>query len=274
VTEAADDWLANLPKVDQITKPLLTMQTWTRLVFLQIFVNIVAATEPRQLAERATRELMRRIDVLIYEARRLGLPQRPENLLQALLKVPPGEIEQAEFDRHVRLILAELMGGAVETVNTALANVVDFLLDHPDQLTAAARDDDTALDNRIREILRLSPVNALGFRTAQNDATLGGRPIRNGTLVTVVPAAAMRDPRAFPDPEQIKLDRANPHYLHFGGAIHPCLGRVIAEPQLRVMVRTLARLPRLRRAAGTAGTKQQRTTPPLVDNMVVRFTLI
>jgi Dyp-type peroxidase family len=286
VTEAADDWLAGLPKVDQFNKPLLTMQTWTRFVFLQIFVNIVAATEPGQVAERATRELMRRIDFLINEARRVGLPETAQNLLQALLKVspgdieqlqallevPPGKMQQAEFDRHVRLILAELMGGAVETVNTALVNIVDFLLNHSDQLERAAGDDDAALDKRIREILRLDPVNVLGFRTAQNNATLGGRPIQDGTLVTLVPKAAMMDPRAFPEPRKIDLDRKDPQYLHFGGTIHPCLGRVIAEPQLRVMVRTLARLPRLRRAAGIAGTKQQRTVPPLVDSMMVRFT--
>jgi cytochrome P450 len=275
VTELPDDWLAGLPTVDPLDKPLRTMQTWTRFVFLQVFVNVVAATEPRHLAERATRELMRRIESLIYEARHVGLPDKPQNLLQALLKVPlPYGMSQREFDRHVRLILAELMGGAVETINTALANIVDFLLDNPDQLKAVADDDDVTLDKRIREILRFNPVNPLGFRVAQNNATLGGMAIRDGTLVTIVPAAAMMDPKAFPEPDEIDLKRPQDRYLHFGGEIHPCLGKIVAEPQLRIMVRKLAMLPCLRRAAGIAGTKQQITAPPLFDSLVVCFTPI
>lgn len=100
-----------------------------------------------------------------------------------------------------------------------------------------------------------------------------------GTNLILVPAAAMVDPRYFPEPYAIRFDRDPSLYLHFGAGVHRCAGQRIdrpidyhlALPVLRALFRNLAGLPRLRRAAGAAG-KVTRTFPTLADSLVIRFT--
>jgi len=53
----------------------------------------------------------------------------------------------------------------------------------------------------------------------------------------VIPASANRDERAFPEPDEVRLDRKpNPH-VAFGAGVHLCIG----APHARLLVRTLLR---------------------------------
>ena len=46
--------------------------------------------------------------------------------------------------------------------------------------------------------------------------------------------AANRDPRRWPDANQLRLDRENPHPISFGHGIHHCLGAALARTEMRV----------------------------------------
>ncbi len=87
MTDIPDDWLRTLPPIEDYAKPIAAMQAWTRLSFLQIFVNVVNAGEIVEAAERATREFLRQIDSLVFEAQSQVSAAPPGNLLQALVKV-------------------------------------------------------------------------------------------------------------------------------------------------------------------------------------------
>ena len=297
MTDAPDDWLQSLPPIEDYAKPLSAMQTWTRFSFLQIFVNAVDALEIVEGAERATGELLRQIDDLILQARRTQRPGKPRNLLEALIRVPLDPTDLPDPGRHIRLLLAEFAAGSVETVNAALANIFDTLLDHKDHIRHVVckhlklrdcppfdqlvkRMDDRTVALIMFEILRLNPMGPIAFRkcTADN-AVFGTAPVPKGTNVILVPAAAMVDPRQFPEPYSIRLDRDPDSYLHFGAGVHRCGGQRIdhpidyhlALPMLRALFRNLAGLPQLRRAAGAAG-KLSRTFPILADSLIMRFT--
>jgi nocardicin N-oxygenase len=104
----------------------------------------------------------------------------------------------------------------------------------------------------VEELLRIVPNSVLAAtqpRRVLRDVRLGGVQIRAGDLVIPSPDAAGRDPRAFPEPERVDLERSpNPH-LAFGAGPHVCIGAHLARLELQVALETLtSRLPALRLA--------------------------
>jgi cytochrome P450 len=299
MTDIPDDWLRSLPPIEDYAKPIIAMQVWTQLSFLQIFVNAVGASEIVEWAERATREFLRQIDSLIFEAQQVSATP-PRNLLQALVQVQKSA-QDPTLGPEIQLILAEFTAGSVETVNAALANLFDYLLDNKETVRLALcekmgvstdqsfeelmhrlqepRPEHTdILDRLIFEILRFKPMGPISFRYCEANAAIGDCPVPRGTNVILIPAAAMVDERTFPNPEEIRFDRRFDSYLHFGAGCHTCAGERIdnpiayriALPMLRALFLNLASLPRLRRAAGPAG-DLKRTFPILADGLVMRF---
>lgn len=300
MTDVPDDWLLTLPAVEDYQKPILSMQAWTRLAFLQIFVNAVNATEIAEAAERAAREFVRQIDALVTQARTVHEANRraaPTNLLEALVRVPLKPHDLPDPGRHVRLLLAEFAAGSVETMNAALANIFDFLLCNKETVRAALGDAllakpgtpfealmaklvanpagyRTIINALIFEMLRFQPMGPIAFRDCEAKTRIGNTWIRRGVHLILVPAAAMMDPDVFANPTEFRLDRDPTLYLHFGSGLHSCQGEragyEIAMPILRALFLNLAALPELRRAAGEAG-KLASTFPSLADSLVIRF---
>jgi cytochrome P450 len=118
--------------------------------------------------------------------------------------------------------------------------------------------DTVALRLAIDEILRLtSPVQLIG-RLVTEDFEQDGVLLHNGEYVLLGWAPANRDPRQFPDPEQIVLERRyNPH-LAFGAGPHACLGMYLARMEAQIAFdRLWQRLPGLRLVDG--GTEWNRS---------------
>ncbi|KAG2418203.1 hypothetical protein HFD88_001304 [Aspergillus terreus] len=74
-----------------------------------------------------------------------------------------------------------------------------------------------------------------------------------GSKVLLNIVEASRDPDVFPDPDEVRLDRPMSAYLHYGEGPHMCLGREASKIALTAMMRTVGRLPNLRRAPGPQG---------------------
>jgi cytochrome P450 len=101
------------------------------------------------------------------------------------------------------------------------------------------RDEPGLIAGAVSEFLRHeTPVMAMP-RTLTQDLALDGSQLRRGDQVYLVWASANRDPDVFPDPDQCLIDRRpNPH-LVFGRGIHACIGRGLAELELRVAIEEL-----------------------------------
>lgn len=100
----------------------------------------------------------------------------------------------------------------------------------------AACDTATAVDELVRHT---TPVQAFA-RACVDDTEVGGTRIRAGQAVTMLAAAANRDPLRFAEPDSLRLDRhPNPH-LGFGRGAHSCLGSPFAATQAGVVLSLLA----------------------------------
>jgi hypothetical protein len=131
--------------------------------------------------------------------------------------------------------------------------------------TSDAPEDLEKLRKYALEAFRLSPAAAGALRiVASSDATIrdGDKILRPAAGSAIFPDfnTAGLDPAVFPDPEQIKLDRADDLYLHHGWGQHACLGRNIVMGAMAVQLRSFARLKNLRRAAGPAGQLKSKVT--------------
>ena len=105
----------------------------------------------------------------------------------------------------------------------------------------------------IDEGLRLaSPVRAT-FRAAVGPQVVGGVSLPDGAMVMVLLGSANRDERVFQDPGEMRPGRQVPHVV-FGAGPHRCLGRFLAQLELRHILGTLMSSVTSIRAAGEART--------------------
>ncbi|HEV2362044.1 MAG TPA: cytochrome P450 [Acidimicrobiales bacterium] len=159
---------------------------------------------------------------------------RPDIMTEmATATFPDGTVPEV---KDVALLAANLFAGGQETTVRLLTFALRTIAERPD-IQKVLRHDRTKVPNFIEEILRFeSPLRAQ-FRMARTNVTVGDVDIRAGSTVMLLPGAANRDPRRFPNPGEFDLDRADAKYhIAFGHGIHHCAGAHLARAEGRVTV--------------------------------------
>lgn len=154
-----------------------------------------------------------------------------EDLITALVEaeVEGEKLEEWEILGFCMLLL--IAGN--ETTTNLMGNMFHLLAARP-ELWQQLRDDRSLVNAVIEETLRYeSPVHRLS-RTATTDVEVSGVRIPAGDLVTVYFAAANRDPKEFPNPDEFRLDRDLRTHVAFGMGIHYCLGAPLARAEAKV----------------------------------------
>lgn len=148
----------------------------------------------------------------------------------------------ADTELYVRNTARVLFQGGYSTTVAALGNTMHLLLTRPD-LMAALRADPGLVDVGVDELMRFDgPVQGTS-RIAMRSCRIGDVDVAAGQTVTVLFAAANRDPARFSQPDRVVLGRSpNPH-LGFGWGAHACLGTAPAQVALRVLVSGLLSQP-------------------------------
>jgi ferredoxin-NADP reductase len=82
--------------------------------------------------------------------------------------------------------------------------------------------------------MRLITPLQLTARTTSREVTLHGVTIPKGGRVVLVPGAANRDERQFPDPDRFDVTRPRGRHLGFGEGVHGCLGAPLARLEARI----------------------------------------
>ena len=174
--------------------------------------------------------------------------ERPENdLLSGLI---------GRTDEHGRLTDEELVNignllliAGHETTANMLALGTLALLTHPPQL-AALRSDPGLVDQAVEELLRYLSIVQFGLvRVAKADLEVGDRSVCAGEPIVASLAAANRDPRQFPDADELDVSRRYSPHLAFGHGVHQCLGQQLARVEMKVGFRALLeQFPTLRLA--------------------------
>lgn len=134
-----------------------------------------------------------------------------------------------------------------------IANSVEILLQHPDQL-AELRADESLMPGAVEELTRMHGPQVLTLpRYAREDVEIAGVTIPRGDRICAVLASANRDPRVFEDPDRLDFRRppGRPAHLGYSHGSHFCLGAALSRVQTGVALSMLLRrFPKLALAEG------------------------
>lgn len=76
-----------------------------------------------------------------------------------------------------------------------------------------------------------------------SEVEYAGVRIPAGTPIVMLWAVGNRDPSAFPEPDRFDLTRHHRHETTFGGGVHVCPGRYVANMMARVTIKEVCREP-------------------------------
>ncbi|OBB57260.1 cytochrome [Mycobacterium sp. 852013-51886_SCH5428379] len=141
-------------------------------------------------------------------------------------------------DDEIVSIVRNWTVGELGTIAAGVGILAQTLAAYPevqDQLRA----DPTLIEPACDEILRLHAPLISNRRRTTREVTLGASRIPADAPLTVVWAAANRDPLAFDDVEQYRLDRDPSLNLLYGRGIHICPGAPLARMEFRIVLEEL-----------------------------------
>ena len=155
-----------------------------------------------------------------------------------------------------------LLIAGYETMSSQIAICVSLLLSDRARWQGL-RGDLAGLRPAIEEMMRWTSLPATGGapHVALEDFAIGTQKMHAGQILIPVFAAANRDPRAFDDPDRLRLDRTGASHVAFGHGRHLCLGAPLARVELEEALRALMiGLPELRLDVPAADLRWRRGT--------------
>lgn len=155
------------------------------------------------------------------------------------------ELTVAEVDGE-RLTDVEVIGFAAimlvagnESTAGLLGNVINVLAARP-ELWSKLGDDRSLVEPVIEETLRFDPPVQILTRWAADDTSVQGVDVPREALISVGYGSANRDPHAFDDPDEFRIDRSSTEqHVAFGSGIHYCLGAPLARLEAKVVLNAL-----------------------------------
>ncbi len=157
-----------------------------------------------------------------------------DDLVTALATDPDSALDT---DDIVALIVVLMFAGH-ETTTGLLGSTLVALAEFPEQ-RELLREQPDLIDNAIEEFLRYDPPAQIAVRTTTAAVRAGSVTIPSGANVALMIGAANRDPRRWPDPDQLQVNRLDPKSLSFGHGVHHCLGAALTRLEMRVAVPAL-----------------------------------
>lgn len=136
-------------------------------------------------------------------------------------------------DSEVSGLMLILFLGGVESTAGLTGTLFKLLAENPDQ-RALLQADPSLIPAAVEEAMRLITPLQLTARTTSREVTLHGVTIPAGGRVVLIPGAANRDERQFPDPDRFDITRPRGRHLGFGEGVHGCLGAPLARLEARV----------------------------------------
>ena len=232
---------------------------------------------PPEERASADRPLDRYLKDLVDRRRReidWSLPGDAQPDLVSSLIVARDRDDRLSETELLSMIALLLVAGYITTVNL-IGNGMLALFRRPDQLQLLLATPQL-IRPAVEEFLRFDgPVMQILGRVPTQDVVLDGVRIPEGSIVTVVLAAADRDPRRFTDPDELDITRERNDHLAFGHGIHFCLGAPLARLEGQIAIGALLRrFPDVRLAVDPQALRWRRSAGFLraLEALPVRFT--
>jgi cytochrome P450 len=163
-------------------------------------------------------------------------------------------------DEEIRDHLLTLLLAGHETSAIAIAWGVYWLLREPHALSRLRSELDAfGVDPSVEalsrapylgavcnETLRIRPIFTDSIRLLDRPVQIGDWTVPKGSALVVALQSILTDPATYPDPERFLPERflekkyGPAEFVPFGGGQRRCLGAVIAEQQLRIVLGTIA----------------------------------
>jgi cytochrome P450 len=201
-----------------------------------------------------------------------GPNDSPDSLLSRLVKAlseKQGD-EEEWFDKDwIRQYITGIAVAGSATVARASTHAIDRLLAHPSGLKEAkelvqvpgghhADEFDRHLRQIIYEALRFRPMIPLVARYCPRETIIAkgtdyARVAPAGAAVIVAAVGANFDPDMFANPSHFDTNRPLCNYILFSLGSRTCFGKYVADAVMVEIIRSVLRLPKLRRAFACRG---------------------
>jgi cytochrome P450 family 144 len=134
-----------------------------------------------------------------------------------------------------------------ETTTGLIGLLIRTLIRQP-RLRQMAREKPSLVPTIVSEVLRLESNVQRPVRIGREARVIGGKTIQPGERVMLLLGAANRDPAAFPEPDDLRVDRRALPDVAFGEGHHFCLGASLARLEGRIALEQFLRLPPIEQA--------------------------
>ncbi|WP_181311742.1 cytochrome P450 [Nocardioides campestrisoli] len=212
------------------------------------YFNALLAGRPADAAE-SKKKIMDYFDEAVNERRKN--PLDPD--LDMVTRLVTARIDDEPISQEdITTICLTLMLAGLDTTRSALGYIFAHLATHPEDRRAIT-EDPSLVPNAVEEFLRTFPLVIQAGREVQERGEFHGLELEKGDVVWLGVAQANRDPRKFPEPDEVRIDRAGANqHLAFGGGPHRCLGMHLARLELKVVMEEWhKRIPEYRIPEGT-----------------------
>jgi len=228
--------IMGVPETDRANLLEWTMDTGK--IFGAAGGSTIEMEELARKADKAAVQFSALIRQLVEQRRR-----QPGTDMISLLSV--AYQEQGFNFEELPSLCTQILNAGMLTTTDLIANGVNALLSHPDQLQKLKKTP-SLIDSAVEEMIRFDTSVPFFFRIAKQDLTIGGKEIAAGSVIALGLGAANHDPEKFEEPEVFDITRTPNEHLGFSSGIHFCLGAALARMQLTICFTTLLRrLPNL-----------------------------
>lgn len=235
-------------------------------------LGMLLGSVPVAPQHRHLKETMNKLDTVIYEAIRVRREKlkdpnyvQPNDLMNALLIARNAETGEGMDDDQMRDEVVTLLVSGFDTTARTLTWFFHSLGDNPEVEAKFRAEVQNVIGDRtatyedvehltytkmvIRETMRLFPPNPLIGREALGDDDMCGYHISKGSIISLSPYLAHRNPKYWDQPEVFNPERFTAEnealrpklaYFPFGGGARQCIGQGMAMMTLPLAVATIS----------------------------------
>ncbi len=195
--------------------------------------SVIATSADNEAAAKGFAYLKTRVlELLEYKKANPG-----DGLADALIEAEAkGEISRDELLQTFSLF----WGSGAHNPSYVIGAALEYFANHP-AVFVMYREQPERRKPILNELLRLHPAELAMTRYAAEDFEMLGTLIPKGSQIRFMLNSGNRDPEAFPDPDELDVDRPlSPGNLTFGLGHHGCAGTLISRVELEAFLTAVA----------------------------------